>query len=55
MQTKIKTENPTRQTIDAGLNLGGPTFDPLDTANIDVNLSAWKDWANRYEQLNGGA
>ena len=54
MQPGIKTKKGPSQHDGAGPYLGGPTFNPLDSPQIDNNLSEWKRWADRYESLNGG-
>ena len=54
MQPEIKTKKGPSQHDGAGPYLGGPTFNPLDSPQIDNNLSEWKRWADRYESLNGG-
>lgn len=55
MQSGIKAKKGPSQTVGAGPYLGGPTFDPLASANIELNLSDWKGWADRYQALNQGA
>ncbi len=54
MKSKINKGNLAVQQIGEGSNLGGPTFYPLDNAKIDDNLSSYREFADRYEELNGG-
>lgn len=52
---EIKAKKEPSQQLGAGPYLGGPTFNPLDNAENINNLSDWKNWADRYNDLNGGA
>lgn len=55
MKSKIKNGNLAVQQVGKGSNLGGPTSYPLDSAKIDDNLSSYREFADRYEELNGGS
>lgn len=51
MSTKINTTGTSTQTVQVSPNLGGPTPNYLDKAEKQIN----RDFAQRYESLNGGA
>jgi len=55
MKSKIMKGNLAVQQVGKGSNLGGPTSYPLDSAKIDDNLSSYREFAERYEELNGGS
>lgn len=50
----IRTKKGTVQQSEGIPNLGGPTSTHLDSSYIDVNLSDFRDFADRYEELNRG-
>lgn len=54
MKVEINAKNPTVQQVGEGSNLGGPTSNPLDKSEKGINLDSWSDFADRYEELNGG-
>ena len=54
MKVEINTQNPAVQQVEQGSNLGGPTSNPLDKSKNGINLDSFIDFADRYEELNGG-
>lgn len=50
MTTQINAKNTSTQTVQGSPNLGGPTTTYLDKSEKQIN----RDWAKRYELLNGG-
>lgn len=54
MNARINGKNLAVQQVGTGSNLGGPTSNPLDITENEINLTSFRDFANRYEELNGG-